>query len=312
MGRLADAEADWRRGIGIVEDQRPSLRDELMRVSRTAALWDLYTELMGLLATDSRQSLEVAEHSHARELLSSLNPERNPRTLSIADWQEALSNGSQALVYAQLPSRLLIWRITSSESSAPSVGVGGAAKTHGGRVPEHLDAGPRSPEALALGQTLLPDGLTHDSGRTVVIVPDGALYRAPFGALPLAGSGMRLVESVIPVVAPSLTMFAIASREVRAAGQRSIVAVGVNDAGSPNNLPRLTSAEREAAGVAAMYRTHDSLVGPQARKDSVLRAMTTTSVIHFAGHSRWTRSFLRNRNSCSPAKKHSRQPMWPR
>jgi Uncharacterized protein conserved in bacteria len=151
---------------------------------------------------------------------------------------------------------------------------------------EHLDAGPRSPEALALGQTLLPDGLTHDSGRTLVIVPDGALYRVPFGALPLAGSGMRLVESAIPVVAPSLTMFAIASREVRAEGQRSIVAVGVNDAGSPNNLPRLTSAEREAAGVAAMYPTHDSLVGPQARKDSVLRAMTTTSVIHFAGHSR--------------------------
>jgi hypothetical protein len=39
--RPADAEASWRRGIAIVEDQRPSLRDELMRVSRTAALWDL-------------------------------------------------------------------------------------------------------------------------------------------------------------------------------------------------------------------------------------------------------------------------------
>lgn len=287
MGRLADAEADWRRGIRIVEDQRPSLRDELMRVSRTAALWDLYTELMGQIATDSRGSLEIAERSHARELLLSLNPERNPRALSIADWQEALSNGTQALVYAQLPSRLLIWRITSSEIQRTERPVSAAQlRRMVDAFLERLDAGPRSPEALALGQTLLPDGLTHDSGRTLVIVPDGALYRVPFGALPLAGSGMRLVESAIPVIAPSLTMFAIASREVRAAGQRSIVAVGVNDAGGPNNLPRLTSAEREAAGVAAMYRTHDSLVGPQARKDSVLRAMTTTSVIHFAGHSR--------------------------
>jgi len=151
---------------------------------------------------------------------------------------------------------------------------------------EHLDAGPQSPQAIALGQSLLPAALTVDSRRTLVIVPDGALYRVPFGALPLPGNGRRLVESAIPIVAPSLTMYAIASREVRAAGQRSIVAVGVNDAAGPDNLPRLTSAEREAAGVAAMYRTHDSLVGPQARKDSVLRAMTATSVIHFAGHSR--------------------------
>src|SRR5262249_26218304 len=95
-----------------------------------------------------------------------------------------------------------------------------------------------------------------------------------------------LVESAIPVVAPSLTMFAVASREVRAAGDRSIVAIGVNDAGGPDGLSRLTSAEREAAGVAGMYKTHDSMVGLEARKDRVLNAMTTNSVIHFAGHSR--------------------------
>jgi len=287
LGRLADAEASWRRGIAIVEDQRPSLRDELMRVSRTAALWELYTELMGQIATDSRRALELAERSHARELLLSLNSERNPRTLSIADWQEALSGGSQALVYAQLPSRLLIWRITSSDIAFLERPVSSAQMRHMvDAFLEHLDAGPQSPQAIALGQSLLPAALTVDSRRTLVIVPDGALYRVPFGALPLPGNGRRLVESAIPIVAPSLTMYAIASREVRAAGQRSIVAVGVNDAAGPDNLPRLTSAEREAAGVAAMYRTHDSLVGPQARKDSVLRAMTATSVIHFAGHSR--------------------------
>jgi CHAT domain-containing protein len=286
LGRPADAEASWRRGIAIVEDQRPSLRDELMRVSRTAALWDLYTELMGHFATDSRRSLEIAERSHARELLLSLNPGRNPRALSITDWQEALSNGSQAIVYAQLPSRLLIWRITSSNIEFTERPVSAAQiRRMIDAFLEHLDAGPRSPEAIALGQSLLPAGLTRDSRRTLVIVPDGALYRVPFGALPLDG-GTRLVESAIPVVAPSLTMFAVASREVHAAGQRSIVAIGVNDAGGPENLPRLTSAEREAAGVAAMYRTHDSLVGSQARKDSVLRAMAASSVIHFAGHSR--------------------------
>jgi CHAT domain-containing protein len=287
LGRPAEAEASWRRGIAIVEDQRPSLRDELMRVSRTAALWDLYTELMGQMASDGRRSLEIAERSHARELLLSLNPERRPRTLSIADWQAALTDGSQALVYAQLPSRLLIWRITSSDVQFLERQVSsGHIRRLVDAFLEHLDDGPGSPEAIALGQSLLPANLIDDNRRTLVIVPDGALYRVPFGALPMPGSGMRLVESAIPIVAPSLTVFAIASREVRAAGQRSIVAVGVNDAGGPDNLPRLTSAEREAVGVAAMYRSHDSLVGAQARKDSVLRAMTVTSVIHFAGHAR--------------------------
>ena len=287
LGRPADAEESWRRGVAIVEDQRPSLRDEMMRVSRTAALWDLYTELMGQMAGDSRRSLEIAERSHARELLFSLNRERSPRALSISDWQQALSNGSQALVYAQLPSRLLIWRITPSEIAFIERPVSAVQMRRMiDAFLEHLDGGPRSPEAIALARSLLPESLTPDGRRTLVIVPDGALYRVPFAALPLPGSGERLVEAVMPVVAPSLTMFTVTSREVRAASERSIVAIGVNDAGGSGNLPRLTSAEREAAGVAAMYQTHHSLVGSDARRDRVLRAMSTSSVIHFAGHSR--------------------------
>ena len=115
LGHNADATKDWLRGIEIVEDQRPSLRDEMLRVSRTASLWDLYTELLSQATSDGRRALELAERSHARELLFSLNPERDPQTLALADWQQALAGGRQAIVYAQLPSRLLVWRITATE-----------------------------------------------------------------------------------------------------------------------------------------------------------------------------------------------------
>src|SRR5207237_5468237 len=104
-----------------------------------------------------RRALEMAERSHARELLFSLNPERDPQTLSLADWQRALSSGRQAIVYAQLPSRLLVWRITATEVELTQQPVSALqlrrlVNAFIGR----LDAGPASADAIALARTLRP------------------------------------------------------------------------------------------------------------------------------------------------------------
>jgi CHAT domain-containing protein/Tfp pilus assembly protein PilF len=287
LGHNADATKDWLRGISIVEDQRPSLRDEMLRVSRTASLWDLYTEVLNESTSDGRRALEIAERSHARELLFSLNPERDPQTLSLADWQQALSGGRQAIVYAQLPSRLLVWRVTATEVELTEQPV--SARQLRQAVTafiSHLDAGPASPDAIALAHTLLPRNLKYDSTQPLIIVPTGVLYRMPFAALPVPGSGKRLAESVIPIVAPSLTTFVLASRHERTIGERSVLAVGVADAAPAEDLPRLTNAETEAVFVSSLYDRRQPLTGRLASKPAVLEAMTSHSVIHFAGHAR--------------------------
>jgi CHAT domain-containing protein/tetratricopeptide (TPR) repeat protein len=287
LGHNADATKDWLRGIEIIEDQRPSLRDELLRVSRTASLWDLYTELLSQATSDGRRALEIAERSHARELLFSLNPERDPRTLSLADGQQALSGGGQAIVYAQLPSRLLVWRITANDVELTEQPVSARQLRQSvSAFIGHLDAGPASPDAIALARTLLPRNLKYDSAQPLIIVPTGVLYRVPFAALPVPGSGKRLAESVIPIVAPSLTTFVLASRHEPTIGERSVLAVGVSDAAPAEDLPRLTHAETEAAFVSSLYARRQPLTGRLASKPAVLDAMTTHSVIHFAGHAR--------------------------
>jgi tetratricopeptide (TPR) repeat protein len=285
LGQPEDAKQDWIHGIEIVEDQRPSLRDEILRVSRTASLWDLYSELLNQATSDSRLALEIVERSRARELLFSLSPERDPKTLTLADWQHALSGGRQAIVYAQLPSRLLVWRITSTELELTEQPVSPrqlkeAVAAFMGRI----DAGPASPEAIALARTLLPATLKFDSTQPLIIVPTGVLHRLPFAALPVPGSGKRLVELTIPIAAPSLTTFVLASGSGRAAADRSIVAIGVRDAAPSEDLPRLKNAESEADFVSSLYLRHQPLTGTLASKQAVLDAMTGYSVIHFAGH----------------------------
>ena len=287
LGHNADATNDWLRGIEIIEDQRPSLRNEILRVSRTASLWDLYTELLSQATSDGRRALEIAERSHARELLFALSPSRDPQTLLLADWQQALSGGRQAFVYAQLPSRLLVWRVTATEVELTEQPV--SARQLRQSVTAfigHLNAGPASPDAIALARTLLPQNLKYDSTQPLIIVPTGVLYRVPFAALPVPASGKRLVESAIPIVAPSLSTFVLASRHERAPAERSVLAVGIGDAAPAEDLPRLTNAETEAVFVSSLYARRQPLTGRLASKPAVLAAMTGHSVIHFAGHAR--------------------------
>jgi CHAT domain-containing protein len=145
------------------------------------------------------------------------------------------------------------------------------------------DNPPVSRAASELADILLPSTLKLD-GRPLIIVPDGVLHRVPFATLPVGRTGGLLVESAIPVLAPSLTTFALASKAPPLAAERSIVAVGVNDAAPSENLPRLANAENEAAFVSGLYRRHESLTGSRARRDVVLDGMRKHNVIHFAGH----------------------------
>jgi CHAT domain-containing protein len=283
LGQAAEATRYWLRGVDIVEDQRSSLRDELLRVSRRAAIWDLYTELVDQARFDARRALELLERSHARELLYSLNPNQTSEAVSLDEVQRALPAGVQAIVYAQLSSRLLIWRVTNTQVTLTEQPISAQRlRRQVAAFVSGLDGETAARAASELGRTLLPPGLQTD-GRPLVIVPDGALHRVPFSALPV-GDGRVLVQAAVPVITPSLSTFVLSAVTARHATSRSIVAVGVDSPAPSEGLPRLANAESEARFVSGLYPQHESLTGGQARKSAVLDAFTKHAVIHFAGH----------------------------
>jgi tetratricopeptide (TPR) repeat protein len=114
----------------------------------------------------------------------------------------------------------------------------------------------------------------------IAVVPHGSLHAIPFHAL---WDGERyLIEWLRVVVAPSsslLVHLGDARREIAGAGRA--VVVGVPDALTPQ-IPA------EVAGVAAALGAVERLEGVEATADRFAAAVSGASLVHFAGHGRFS------------------------
>ena len=287
LGQGGSAERDWRAGIAILENQRLAIRDEQLRVSRTARLWGLFDALIEHLKSDSRKALEIAERSRARELLYSLAPGRAPDLLTTSDLQQALPERVDALVFAQLPSSLLVWKVTRSEVTLVERPVASAAMRRlVMRANSEAASGVTRAALDELGALLLPAELDFSAIRALVLVPDDVLNAVPFAALSVGARGRPLVGVTIPVVAPSLSTFAVAARQSTRIRHTAphILAIGVSSAIPGAKLPVLPNAVAEATRVSSMYEQHDLLRDDEATGEAVTAALPRATVFHFAGH----------------------------
>jgi CHAT domain-containing protein len=108
----------------------------------------------------------------------------------------------------------------------------------------------------------------------------------PFVALRDTAEGAYLLERFEVRTAPSAAFLMAAfgrHDKPSTAGQALVVGNPLLDTSSAR-LPPLPGSLREAQGVANAYRAHRLLTGQEARRDSVLALLTTSSVFHFAGH----------------------------
>jgi CHAT domain-containing protein len=123
--------------------------------------------------------------------------------------------------------------------------------------------------------------------RKLAIIPDRELSRLPFVALWDKGKGRYLVEDYEVRTAPSAAFLVEALRRRRgpsAAGQALVVGNPLLDTTSSAKLPALPGALSEAKGVADQYQSHRLLTAGEARRDTVIALLGTSSVFHFAGH----------------------------
>jgi CHAT domain-containing protein len=283
LGDSAAAMADWTRGAELLEDQRPSIREEQLRISRTADVWGLFSELIELQAADAAASLHAFERAKARELLDAITSDREQRALSVADLQGCLPQDARAVVYGVLPTRLLIWSVTASSVAlhVENIGRRPLERLVAASVRE-LAANEPQTAGTELSRRLLSADVGSGTNGTLIIVPDGPLGRVPFGALPRAGKW--LVETATPLVAPSLTTFCVSSRRAPADVPRSALLVGVNEPIPDPPLPALPEVQGEISALAGIYEQRSVLIGAAATAPAITAAWTRHGILHFAGH----------------------------
>lgn len=277
------AEADWRRGVGLVDAQRAGIRDGQLQISRVSQVWELFEELTSLVAESRPQeALEIVEGNRARQLLTSISRTHQISPLqgtALFDW---LPEDTDALVYSALPDRLLIWHLTNSSMRLSSRRVSlSDLNAQVASVRASLEDGSPRARSTADGIPLLPPGF--QPRRTLLVIPDGPLHRMPFATLRLP-DGQRLIERTTLVIGPSLTTAraARAHDSTPAAPHKVLVAVGTGD--EEARLPPLPGAVREVAALASLFPDAKTLLNESATPSGVEEALRTHSLLHFAGH----------------------------
>jgi CHAT domain-containing protein len=269
-----ESERSFRTGLEALERRLTLVRDEALRITYRDEAWDLFGELVSLMIADGRyaEAFGVAERGRQRGDATTLNAD-------IPGLQRALPPGALALYYLVLPDRLVMWaisagssrvyeRVTTRDDLEKLVDGYTAAIRNGDE--RRMRASGRT-----LTELLLPPEATAESTRTIAIVPDGVLFKMPFATLPLPAGA--LIESAVVLTATNAGHL-IARRREKMAVERALLVPG--QASDPERF--LAEVQQEVRDVAQLYPA--ATVLQPADRQSLIRALGTHSIFHFAGH----------------------------
>ncbi len=293
-GHRETALEEWQRGIQVLEDQRPSIRDEQTRISHLSDVWDLYSESIDQLTADPGSTtlgLALAERARARTLLDVLTKTQHADVILPDAARQSLDAQSAIVVYSVIDKRLLAWVLSERDTTFRRTDID---TNDLGRLISRFAVGvergsPDDEAARRLYQLLIaPIRAALPIGGRIMFVPDGPLWRLPIAAL-ADPSGRYLVEDFEIESSPSLTLFAAATRAlaVRSAKRPTRVLV----VGNPDfdrllfpDLSTLAAAAGEAVQVSKQHRSATLLIGEEATRSRVLAELPRHGVLHFAGH----------------------------
>lgn len=300
-GQVGHARADWERAATMLDDQRPSIRSEQLRIARTAKHWAVYVELIRSHLDSPSEALSASERGSARELLHSLDHHEQVRTIDVNVIRRSLKPGGLAVVFRILPEAVLRWTINAEGIRLASLPY---SEVDINRAAAVVSATPGVWQPGSILDHLLPPEALLNSTEPLLVVPDGPLGRLPFAELPMA-DGRALIDARPVTMGPSLTAAWLANQTGRAV-RRSVSAIAVTDP-SPGRLPRLRHSGEEALAIASRYATSKTLLDEQATAPAVL-ATFGSDVIHIATHAtidtnqpQYSKLWLTNSTSLAPA-----------
>ncbi len=295
------AERDLSEAIDLLERAQSSVPDSAQAIGYLDQVRAVYERMIALQVDLRRRpdrALDFAERGRARRLREQLLTARGalgsigseiPATGEKV-LRAALAPGLTALVYQDLPDRLLIWKATREQLDLAQVSIARADLQI--RIERARRAARRNaPEAQALLADLydllirpiVPD---DETDLDLLIVPSGSLWGVPFAALQDRRLQRFLVERATLRLSPSLSVYATptASTSSRQGGRVLVVADPALDRSVFPLLPRLPGAHAEARAIADAFPQADILEGAAASPAELQRRLPEVSVLHLAAH----------------------------
>lgn len=194
--------------------------------------------------------------------------------------QQLIPPNVQVVEYVVLQDRLLIWLVSNKSFVTTTVPVTRAELER--RVADFLkrtqDKGTNKfqQQAQDLHRLLIePIESQLDLNSTLAIVPDQALHRLNFPSLYSQSKKSYLVERHTLLESPSLT--SLLSGEASTPSRDNAVGFGAQT-DDTNATAELTSLQKYYSGI-------KSFNGPAALKTAFLSSLSSTGVLHYAGHS---------------------------
>jgi CHAT domain-containing protein len=240
---------------------------------------------------DSAFNYLERERAAAKPAPSNARSAENPGEIpSLASIQRLLRDDMLFVEYALLRDRASVWvasRNGKRQFDVPVPRDAMAALVEQFRRESAIPT-PREGDARSRLFELLFHPLEKDLRgiKQIAVVSDRELAGLPFAALWDAGRRRYVIEDYSVRTEPSAAFFSLAVKAValEPKHRRTALVIGNPLLDSTLGLPSLPAAEVEARRVSSLYSNATLLLGPSARRDTVLTLLETPTVLHFAGH----------------------------
>jgi CHAT domain-containing protein len=290
------------------ERQREQIQGEQERASYFAQMREVTDDLV-LFESEQRHrddvAFDYAERSRGRMLLDyTLSPSPTgtaaaaaaaglARPLTARQVARGLPHGTVLLEFALAKGRLLTW----------SFHAGGSPRLFTARldanelirwekelaVARRAGKGWERPSSALYEHLLGPVAGEIAPDSALVLVLDGPLAAIPFAALRDPQTGRFLVEDHPLSVAPSASLYLASLRRDRSFSRNVQTVLAVGDPAFSRELfpllPSLPESLAEAETVARLFPLGRTLLGEKATKAAFLEAASSSSLVHFGGHS---------------------------
>lgn len=126
------------------------------------------------------------------------------------------------------------------------------------------------------------DRISED--RIVVVEPDGLIADLPMEAL-TTPTGAYFGDPHVVITSPGIAYREALKPPVAISPAQNALIIGAPAFGPDEKLPNIADSVSEVEEIASSFSNAKVLVGKQATKAAVLRALPSTVIIHYAGHS---------------------------
>jgi CHAT domain-containing protein len=314
MGDIASASRQLGLILGFLEEHRKKILQQSNRnnfFDMEQPVYDIAISFAYETLDQPEQAFNYSELSRARSLLDSATltheivneleiPEEvlsgSTRPMTLAEIQQRVPVETQILQYAVLKDRIVAWVVTRERVESRTIAL--TAEQLSTRVRAYVDR--VSKPAAEVDQDLrkmsadLYENLISpvesflDKNRKLCIVPDKILNVLPYSSLISPRTERYLIEDYSLLFVPSSTLFIRSTENAEGKGEKRaerLLSVG-NPAFDQSvfKLPDLSSARDEAQAIIAIYGGGISLVGKDAKKESLLKEIERSDVVHLATH----------------------------